>query len=256
MHERIAALVTTAVAVFVFTSIDASPAGAQIAPVNGCADCHFANPAAGGSAHVFAWDRSPHGRANVGCSACHGGNPATFEPALAHRSIIPPAKPNSPLQTSNIPATCGNCHRGPFTAFQNSRHYKLLRAGSDEGPTCVTCHGQTDGRVLSAKALAARCSSCHGPDEKAPRAGRMVEVRAVYEDLSVVREQMKLAQVLIKRVTDKKRHAELTFAYEQAEIPLRHAVELGHTFVYDDLRRNLSRAQEQVNALMGRLVNR
>jgi hypothetical protein len=229
---------------------------AQTARTNGCADCHLAVPTAPASAHVSAWDRSPHGRKNVGCHVCHGGNPAAVEPALAHRGILPPADPKSPLHRLNIPATCGNCHRAPFTAFQDSRHYKLLRSGNDDGPTCITCHGDVDGRVLSATALAARCANCHGPDEVAPRAGRMVEVRAVYEELGVVREQMKAAQLLIERVADKKRKAELKFAYEQAELPLRRAVELGHRFVYDDLRRNLSHAQEQVNALMAKLANR
>lgn len=233
-----------------------SPSRAQIAPKNGCADCHFATPAAPGLAHVLEWDRSPHGRAAVVCSACHGGNPGTFEPALAHRGILGPNDPKSPVHRRNVSTTCGRCHAGPFVAFDRSRHAEVLRSGSREGPTCVTCHGETDGRVLSAKALASKCAACHGPKEVAPRAGRVESARALYESLAVVREQMKLARNLIKRVEDKTRRAELTAAYHQAEAPLVRAVDAGHKFVYDDLRLNLAQAQGQISSLMARMVYR
>jgi hypothetical protein len=247
----------TVLAVLGLTFHGASSADAQkTAAPNTCADCHLSSPAAPGSTHVETWDRSPHGRGNVGCSACHGGDPTAVEPGQAHRGILPSTEPQSPRHRLNIPALCGKCHMGPLTAFESSRHYDLLRTGHDEGPTCITCHGASDGRVLSAKALATRCSSCHGPNEVAPRAGRVVEVRSVYEELGVVREQLKLAQLLIGQVKEKKRRSELMFDYEQAELAIRQAVDVGHKFVYDNLRSNLGRAQNRVNALLARLSNR
>jgi hypothetical protein len=250
-------LPVTMLAVLGLTSYGGLPAGAQKAPApNTCADCHLSSLAAPGSTHAEAWDRSPHGRENVGCSACHGGDPTAFEPVQAHKGILPSTDPQSPRHRLNIVALCGKCHMGPLTAFRSSRHYDLLRTGHDEGPTCITCHGASDGRVLSAKALATRCSSCHGPNEVAPRAGRVVEVRSVYEELGVVREQLKLARGLIAQVKDKKRRSELTFDSEQAELAIRQAVDAGHQFVYDNLRSNLGRAQNRVNALLARLANR
>jgi hypothetical protein len=245
-----------ALAILGFTFLGAASSYAQTAAKNGCADCHVTTPAGPGSTHVETWDRSPHGLADVGCSACHGGDPTTFDPLQAHQGILPPTDRRSPRHALNIPAMCGKCHAGPFAAFQTSRHYDLLRTGNDEGPTCITCHGASDGRMLSAKALAARCSSCHGPKEVAPRAGRVVEVQSVYEELGAVREQLKLARLLIARVNDKKRRAKLTFDYEQTELAVRQAVEVGHKFVYDSLRSNLARAQDRTNALLASLANR
>ena len=233
-----------------------APALAQIPPRNGCGDCHLATPAAPGKDHVFDWDRSPHGRNNVTCSACHGGNPGTFERFQAHAGIIGPADPKSPLSSKNLPGTCGSCHVGPFVAFQNSRHYELLQSGDNRGPTCTTCHGDTDGRLLSAKALGAQCAHCHGPNEVAPRAGRVQHVRELYAGLGALRDQLKLARTLIKRVDDKTRRAALQSQLEQAEVPVTRAVNAGHAFVYDDLVSNLAVAQQRADVLLSRLANR
>jgi hypothetical protein len=141
-------------------------------------------------------------------------------------------------------------------AFQDSKHHELLKSGAQNGPSCSTCHGEVEGRVLSAKSLAARCNQCHGPGEVAPRAERARQVREQYEALASVREQMKLAQSLIKRVDDRQRRADLTAAYEQAEVPLTRAVNAGHRFVYDELREYLAIAQARVAALLSTLANR
>lgn len=234
----------------------ASAALAQIAPQSACADCHFARPEAPRRDHLAAWDRSPHGQNNVGCEKCHGGNPKVFEAFPAHSDIVPASNAKSPVNRVNLPATCGACHTGPFVAFQDSRHYELLKSGDRNGPTCSTCHGEVDGRVLSPKALASQCDKCHGPGDIAPRAARARQVREQYESLTVVREQMKLAQSLIKRVDDRKRRASLTESLEQAQVPLTRAVNAGHKFVYDDLREYLAVAQKRVEALLSTLANR
>ena len=72
----------------------------------------------------------------------------------------------------------------------------------------------------------------------------------------MVREQLKLAQSLIKRVADKPRRAALTEAYDQAQIPLTRALNAGHKFIYDDLRDYLATAQARAEALLSRLANR
>jgi hypothetical protein len=250
--NRLPSIVLAALAALILVP----PASAQIAPQTSCADCHVARPDAPRRDHLDAWDRSPHGRNNVGCESCHGGNPKSFEALTAHASILRPGDPKSPVNRRNLPTTCGVCHTGPFVAFQDSRHYALLQSGNQNGPSCSTCHGEVDGRVLSPKALASRCNECHGPGEVAPRAERARQVREQYESLSVVREQMKLAQTLIRRVDDTKRRAVLTEAYEQAQVPLTRAVNAGHKFVYDELREYLALAQKRVEALLSTLANR
>lgn len=231
----------------------ASPAGAQ---ESRCASCHYANPDSPRQDHLQSWDNSPHDRANVGCEKCHGGDATTFEKMLAHRGVLNSASAESPANRRKLPTTCGGCHVGPFVAFQDSRHYQLLQSADDRGPTCSTCHGTVDGRLLSAKAVASRCDSCHGPNGTAPRSDRARLVREQYDALSAVRQEIKLAQSLIKRVSDTKRRAELNAELEQAQVPLTRAINAGHKFVYDELREYLGVAQQRTQALMARLANR
>lgn len=252
-HFRFALLL---LAVTGLTLVTAQRVSAQIAPESACADCHFARPDAPRRDHLEAWDRSPHGRSHVGCEKCHGGNPKVFESLPAHAEILSALNAKSPVNPRNLPATCGGCHTGPFVAFQDSQHYALLQAASGKGPTCSTCHGAVDGRVLSPKALASQCSGCHGPGEEAPREQRARMARQEYEGLTVVREQMKLAQTLIKRIEEPERRAALTEMLQQAQVPLTRAVDAGHKFTYDDLHENLTSAQVRIEALMKALANR
>ena len=244
------------VVVLVWASVSPELAAAQIPPQSGCADCHFADARSPRRDHLEAWDRSPHARAGIGCEKRHGGNPRTFDGLPAHSAIIDPIDLKSPVNRRNLPATCGTCHAGALAAFQGSRHYELLRSGNRSGPTCSTCHGEVEGRVLSPKALASECNDCHGPGEQAPRAERAREVREQYETLTAVRQDMKLAQSLIKRVDDKKRRAALIEAYQQAEVPLERAIDAGHQFVYADLREYLAVARARAGVLLATLANR
>ncbi len=231
----------------------AAPALAQSSR---CADCHYAQPSSPRQDHLLDWDRSPHERNNVGCERCHGGNSQDFEPFIAHRGILPSSDRKSPVHRANLPTTCGKCHVGPFVAFQDSRHYELLKQGVDRGPTCSTCHDSVAGRLLSPKGLEAQCARCHGPKEVAPRAERARKAREMYEALGVVRAQTKLANDMIKRVNDKARRTALTDAYEQAQVPITRAVNAGHKFVYDDLEKFVALAQERIEKLMAAIANR
>jgi hypothetical protein len=70
----------------------------------------------------------------------------------------------------------------------------------------------------------------------------------------VVRDQMKLADSLIKRIDDRKRRAALTDILRQAQVPLTRAVDAGHKFVFADLREDLAVAQKRVEALLSRVA--
>ena len=240
-------------ALFALLMLATPPASAQ---QSFCADCHYANPSAPRQDHLEEWDRSPHGRNRVGCEKCHGGNATTTEGFRAHAGVLNSADDFSKVSRRNLPLTCGQCHVAPEVAFESSRHYQLLRSGSGRGPTCSTCHGAVDGRVLSPRALAAKCGECHGPDEAAPRAGRVAEVRDQYEAISAVRGQVKEAQALIKRVNDRKRRDELTRALNGVQTPLVEAVDAGHKFVYGDLRDHLTAARQRIETLLDALTNK
>jgi len=215
-----------------------------------CADCHFARPEAPAQDHLFNWEHSPHGRNNVGCEKCHGGNATTFEILLAHRGLLPASSSKSPINRRNLPSTCGGCHVGPFVAFQESRHYQLLESGKEHGPTCSTCHETVGGRLLSPKALEARCASCHGVNEIAPRAGRAQAARQAYDRLAALRLDLRAAQGSIKKIADPARRTTLLDAYGQAEVPMIRAVNAGHRFVYDDLLEYVAVAQKRVDGLL------
>src|SRR5581483_9377815 len=113
-----------------------------------------------------------------------------FEPFLAHNGILDASDGRSPVNRANLPTTCGRCHVGPFVAFQGSRHSQLLGSGAADGATCSTCHEVVAGRLLSPKALEARCNECHGPGEVAPRVDRAKQAREMYEALHAVRTEL------------------------------------------------------------------
>jgi hypothetical protein len=240
--------VLTAILVSGAVMVTAPPATAQT-PRSTCADCHFARPDSPAQDHLSNWARSPHGRSNVGCEKCHDGNATTFEALGAHAGVLDPSHAKSPVNRRNLPATCGACHIGPFVAFQDSRHYQLLETGMPNGPTCSTCHETVGARLLSPKALEGRCASCHGPEEVAPRAARARAARDTYEQLALVRAELKLADARIKQVADPARRAQLAEMSQQAQVPLSRAVNAGHRFVYDELREYVALAQKRVDAL-------
>ncbi len=245
--------------------VGTSPVLAQ----NSCASCHIeqAGPASSREydqvrpfgpvaiAHVDDWDRSAHRRAGVGCDACHGGRVGTYETFEAHQGILNSGNPASRVNRANLPQTCGSCHTGQYTAFQQSHHFQLLREGDRRGPTCSTCHGQVLARVLSPTRLERQCARCHGPDGIAPRPGRPEDIRLLLEGVGETRASLDAARRLLDGVRDASRRRDLEDAYQQAEVPLIQAVRAGHEFVFDNLRERLATARERVATLFEQLVN-
>ena len=230
----------------------AAPAASQ---GSRCADCHFARPEAPRADHLSDWDHSAHSRNNIGCERCHGGDATTFEPSLAHRTILNSTNPSSPVNRRNLSTTCGRCHAGPFVAFQKSQHSALLEKGDNRAPVCATCHGDAGYRRPSARALETQCAQCHGPNRIAPRPERAEAARTLYNALHESRDLMKTLRPLVSRVSDKPRRGQLEDAYQQAEVPLIQAVQAGHQFVYDDLKERLFVARQRIEALVAQLAN-
>src|SRR5438876_8032530 len=105
---------------------------------NNCVICHAAllEPLAA-SNRFLEWQMSRHQGRGVSCEKCHGGNPATNDPKLAHKSVLPIAEQTSRLHYRNQPETCGACHQNIVTAFVQSNHYQKLK-GIGLGPSCNT----------------------------------------------------------------------------------------------------------------------
>ncbi|HTM33615.1 MAG TPA: cytochrome c3 family protein [Vicinamibacterales bacterium] len=227
-----------------------------------CADCHIANapsalPNWTGFAlrHLQDYDSSAHRRANIGCDRCHGGNPNTFEKFLAHKDMLPPSSPASPANKVNLPNTCGTCHTGPFVAFQKSHHIKLLQTGDDRGPTCSTCHGEVAANLLSPTALGKQCAQCHAEGKPEARPGRADDARLLMTEIKDVRERLKEAQSIIRRIKNREERAKFEEQYRQAEVPIIEAANAGHEFVFDNLKERLERARQRTERLIDALAN-
>jgi len=93
------------------------------------------------------------------CADCHG----------AH-AILDGANPKSLTYKTNIPATCGKCHKGIEDQYVRSVHGKSLATGHMDAPSCADCHGEHDiekktretSRVYAANVGRETCGDCHG----------------------------------------------------------------------------------------------
>lgn len=100
----------------------------------------------------------PHFKIGMECNACHGES-------VEHRTSEGHAAPDRVASPAEIPALCGNCHRGkgarPIQAeYLESKHGKLVMAESKtRAPHCGTCHGVHT--VRDAKAMEFQCRRCH-----------------------------------------------------------------------------------------------
>jgi uncharacterized protein with PIN domain len=63
------------------------------------------------------------------CTSCH----------TAHREL-PRSNPESSVNPSNVPTTCGHCHHGIEEQFENSIHAKRVSGQAKELPVCNDCH--------------------------------------------------------------------------------------------------------------------
>ncbi len=106
------------------------------------------------SAHARALLRAGLTTMAPSCSSCHGTH-----------QILPKDDPKSKTHVSHIPETCGACHAGVLTEWQESAHGQALAAGNLQSPSCSGCH-ESHGvqRVDTAglqRDVAVRCGNCH-----------------------------------------------------------------------------------------------
>jgi cytochrome b subunit of formate dehydrogenase len=129
-----------------------------------------------GAANLYA--ESVHNRAIVtlglnksaSCIDCHG----------AH-DIKDRRDPASPINKTNLPATCGRCHYGVYTIYKDSVHGTALARGVPDAPNCADCHGEHDVRAIrnpnfpAVSVAAEKCPTCHAAERLAARYGVPVD---------------------------------------------------------------------------------
>jgi len=203
----------------------AAPAAAQ--PITRCAACHIANLAhVPGGEHVGEWQRSAHARQGVGCHECHGGNQWAIEAGEAHRGVLGPAHPLSPVNRLNVATTCARCHRRNALAYGTTLHATLVDIEDRRAPVCTTCHGIMSARVPSPATLEARCASCHPPGS--PRASYPGRMRDALEGLTVEQTRAAALQDQVERMTDYSTRVALLGSLLDAREQLKTAVEAIH----------------------------
>ena len=198
---------------------------------------------------------SPHANNNVGCEGCHGGDPSTADSFLAHVGVLNSRNPASKVHRSNIVRTCGTCHPGPFAAFQGSRHFALLEEGDEQAPVCTACHSEVAARLLSPRRLEVRCQRCHAEGRVGGNPQFPSQARSMLEAIREVRDLLDEARPLIRRVSDRDRREQLEEQYQQAEVPVIEAVQLGHSFNFERVEERRSTARGRAEALLQRLAN-
>lgn len=224
----------------------ASPVVAQTS--SRCAECHFANmsrvPA---PEHLGDWQKSAHGRQDIGCDKCHGGDASTFQPAEAHRGILGSDNPASPVHRANLVRTCAPCHERNARAFGASLHQVLVGPDDQRAPTCVTCHGVMSARVPSPAALESKCAVCH-PSGSA-RGEYPGLMRAGVEDLNAQRQRADALQQAVERVADYARRVELLASLYDARTALKEAIAGVHTFDFRTLTQRIDTARRRLDGV-------
>ncbi len=139
---------------------DPLSAVAPVKQIQTCGKCHD-----GGNQNVVAgYIGSVHGRGLLidgldvapTCSTCHGTH-----------DIRPPADPQSNVSWNNVPKTCGHCHQGILSTWQNqSAHGAQWLKGNHHAPVCITCHTSHDIAEPTARGPRLHsvqvCGQCHG----------------------------------------------------------------------------------------------
>jgi formate dehydrogenase gamma subunit len=134
-----------------------------------CGSCHslqFVMEGSGLSTQpFFSYQESVHGRAVAAgsmkaavCTDCHHSH-----------NTQSAAEPDSSIYKSNVPATCGQCHKAVTDEFNQSIHGQALKRGKSQAPSCTDCHGIHSikshidpNSSVAAQALArTTCAKCH-----------------------------------------------------------------------------------------------
>jgi Zn finger protein HypA/HybF involved in hydrogenase expression len=131
-----------------------------------CFQCHSTGPLTLG-----ARQRIQPSETGVRCESCHGPGGAHVAAKGARQAIENPKR----LTAEELNVFCGNCHRKPPTAFENTdwqdpwntRHQPVYLSQSacfrkSKGSlSCLTCHAPHTSLSVEAADYGKRCAGCH-----------------------------------------------------------------------------------------------
>jgi cytochrome b subunit of formate dehydrogenase/uncharacterized protein YlaI len=109
-----------------------------------------------GSVHANAIKNRNYNSAT--CSNCHGSH-----------KILPASDPESTVSRLNESNTCGYCHNEERKSFQESVHWRAIKKGNLDSPSCSGCHleheilstADPDSPVYARNISSITCSQCH-----------------------------------------------------------------------------------------------
>ncbi len=113
------------------------------------------------------------------CIDCHGGH-----------AIRASSDPTSTINPKNIDETCGRCHANEEQQYRTSIHYRALKFGIEDSPTCTGCHGEHImlspddplSRVNHARQAHETCGRCHNNPTIIRKYGLSPDVVTTYND--------------------------------------------------------------------------
>lgn len=88
------------------------------------------------------------------CSNCHGSH-----------EILPAKDPQSSISRGRVPKTCGCCHAGVLTVYENSIHGQAWKNNIAQAPICTDCHSAHRIQRVELEAwklgVLQECGTCH-----------------------------------------------------------------------------------------------
>jgi predicted CXXCH cytochrome family protein len=159
------------------------------------------------------WTRSKHALFNVTCNNCHGGDPSSDVKEIAHAGVSRSSESNSTVFYRNVPETCGKCHTDELNQFKDSLHYQRLKA-LKQAPTCDTCHGPHEFKVLNSTEFEDLCSSCHNTEMKIAPDIPEKAVKAI-ENTQLLKNEINKAESAIKQA--KQQGKDVTVAQKELD---------------------------------------
>jgi len=160
-------------------------------------ECHATTLDKFAKSNYEQWTRSKHALFNVTCYNCHGGDPSSDTKETAHIGVSRSSESNSSVFYRNVPETCGNCHTKELNQFKESMHYQKLKA-LKQAPTCDTCHGPHEFKVLNSTEFEDLCSSCHNTEMKIAPDIPEKAVKAI-ENTQLLKNEINKAESAIKQ---------------------------------------------------------
>ncbi len=218
---------------------------------NSCVDCHkqaetLQTLPSWYQDQYLHWYGSIHGQKGVTCEKCHGGDSSQMDKKLAHQGVVPASDSKSPVYYTNVPETCGACHKKVYQQFVQSRHYKNLK--SDRlAPTCTTCHGlQMDIGAVMPLQLAGRCPICHNPQKGVkPEVAELA--RKTLEEVTLTDRSIQKAQAAIELAREQgQKPADAEQRLKTARVRLKMTGAMWHSFRLNEFNRELKDIQGEV----------